>query len=87
MNLRFRFSALALLVGCSLSASWADEPKPVPVEQFDKLHKMIKPQAGESRFNELPWLLSIHEARVKAAAEGKPILVWSGAGGAPIGVC
>jgi len=65
----------------------AAESPPVAAEQFDKLHKMIKPQPGESRFHEIPWLLSIHEARVQAAKEGKPILVWSGAGGAPIGVC
>ena len=56
-------------------------------EQFAALHKLIKPQPGELRFHEIPWLLDVWEARRKAAAEGKPILVWSGAGGAPIGVC
>ena len=78
--------ALAVLVGLA-GFGRADEPTPLPPEQFDKLHKMIQPQPGESRFQEVPWLLSIHEARVQAAKEGKPILVWSGAGGAPIGVC
>jgi hypothetical protein len=48
---------------------------------------MIKPQPGELRFQEVPWLLSVYEARKQAAAEGKPILVWSGSGGAPLGVC
>jgi hypothetical protein len=65
----------------------ADEPKPIPPHQFDKLHAMIKPQPGELRFQEIPWLLSVHEARQQAAAAGKPILVWSGSGGAPVGVC
>jgi hypothetical protein len=55
--------------------------------QFRKLHTLIKPQPGELRFQQIPWLLDVWEARKKAAAEGKPILVWSGAGGAPIGVC
>lgn len=65
----------------------ADEPKPIPPDQFEKLHKLIRPQPGELRFQEVPWLLSVHEARKKAAADGKPILVWSGSGGAPLGVC
>ena len=63
------------------------EPAALPADQFVKLHTLIKPQPGELRFHEIPWLIDVWEARKKAAAEGKPILVWSGAGGAPIGVC
>jgi hypothetical protein len=59
----------------------------IPPEQFARLHKLIKPGLGELRFHEIPWLLDVTEARRKAAALGKPILVWSGAGGAPIGIC
>jgi hypothetical protein len=55
--------------------------------RFEKLNRLIKPQPGELRFHEIPWLIDVWEARRKAAAEGKPILVWSGAGGAPVGVC
>src|SRR5437879_5750429 len=55
-----------------------EQPRPIPAEQFDKLHKLIKPQQGELRFQEIPWLLNVTEARKKAAAEGKPIFVWSG---------
>jgi len=80
--------ALAVLAICPWAAPvGAEEPKLIPPERFDKLHKMIKPQPGEARFHEIPWLLSIWEARKQAAAEGKPILVWSGSGGAPIGSC
>ncbi len=65
------------------------EPSPVPIapEQFDTVLKLIKPQPGELRFHEVPWFIDVWEARRQAAKEGKPILVWSGAGGAPIGVC
>lgn len=63
------------------------EPPPIPAEQFARLHALIKPQPGELRFHEIPWLIDLWEARKKAAAEGKPILVWSGAGGSPVGVC
>jgi hypothetical protein len=62
-------------------------PGPIPPEQFEKVLKLIKPQPGELRFHEIPWLIDVWEARREAAKEGKPILVWSGAGGAPIGVC
>lgn len=64
-----------------------DAPKPIAPEEFGALFKMFKAQPGENRFREIPWLLDIWEARRKAAAEGKPLLVWSGAGGPPIGVC
>jgi len=65
----------------------AAEPKPIPPEQFDKIHKLILPQTGESRWREIPWLTSTWEARKKAAAEGKPIFIWYAGGAAPIGGC
>lgn len=54
---------------------------------FAALHKLIRPQEGESRWRSLDWLTSLHEGRVKAAAEGKPILLWSGGGAPPTGGC
>jgi hypothetical protein len=63
------------------------QPEKIPADQFVKLLALIKPQPGELRFQEIPWLIDVWEARKKAAAEGKPILVWSGAGGSPLGVC
>jgi hypothetical protein len=66
----------------------AAEPfAPIAADQFYKLHRLIKPQPGESRFQDIPWLLSVWEGRQKAAAEGKPMLVWAGGWGVPIGVC
>jgi hypothetical protein len=65
----------------------ASQAQRILPEHFGKLHKLIKPGPGELRFQEIPWLLDVTQARKKAAALGKPMLVWSGAGGAPIGVC
>jgi len=81
-----RLAALAVL------AAWAgpiraDEPKPLPADQFDKLHQLIKPQAGESRWMEIHWYPNIWEARQKAAKEGKPLFIWAGSGGAPAAGC
>ena len=75
------------VLGLGAMALGAEPPKPIPPEQFDKIHKLIKPQSGELRFQDIPWLMSTWEARKKAADEGKPILIWSGSGGAPLGVC
>ena len=70
-----------------LLALGADDPQPIPPERFDALHRMIKPQDGEQRFWRIPWKLTVRDAREEAARDGKPIFVWAGAGGAPIGVC
>lgn len=54
---------------------------------FVKLRDLIRPHPGESNWRRVDWLTSLHEARVKAAAEGKPILLWSGGGAPPLGGC
>jgi hypothetical protein len=67
-----------------LEAKAADS---LSAEQFAKTLALIKPQPGESKWTEIPWLLSVHDARVKAAAEGKPIFIWSSGGALPLGTC
>jgi hypothetical protein len=84
-NTLLTLTVLAALAGRSSLA--ADEPGPLPADQFDALRQQIKPQPGESRWMEIPWLIDIHEARQKAAAEGKPLLVLSGGGATGIGAC
>jgi hypothetical protein len=56
-------------------------------ETFSQLRKQIRPQPGESRWMDIPWLIDLHEARQKAAAEGKPLFVYSGGGASGIGPC
>jgi hypothetical protein len=46
--------------------------------EFQELHALIKPKPGG--FDDVPWCTSLWEARQKAAAEGKPILLWVGDG-------
>ena len=59
---------LAIMSICLVRAEDAD--------QFARLHALIKPQAQEDQWLEVPWMSSVWEARKKAAAEGKPILLW-----------
>jgi hypothetical protein len=65
----------------------AEEPKRIEPAEFEKLHSMIKPHAGESRWMEIDWYPNVWEARQKAAAEGKPIFIMAGSGGAPAAGC
>jgi hypothetical protein len=72
---------------CGIAGLNAAEPQAIPSDQFTKLHQMIRVQPDEQRFWQIPWQLTVSDARALAAREGKPIFVWAGAGGAPIGVC
>lgn len=64
----------------------SDQRPAMTQEEFERLHKMIKPQPGEWKFAEIPWAKTLREAREKAAAEGKPLLIWYMVG-EPLGQC
>ena len=67
--------ALPLLAALPLAAA-ASAAEPIPHESFDKLHALIKPESGEDQWTQISWRTSLWEARVEAAREGKPILLW-----------
>ena len=68
--------------------TWAAEPtEALTATSFAQYQRQIKPQSGESRWLEVPWFLDLHAARQKAAAEGKPMILWSGGGAPPVGGC
>ena len=71
-------SRLGLLAGlCGLMAAGAGlSVEPIAAEKFADLQKAIKPRAGEEKWNQIPWLSDLWEARKQAAAQGKPILLW-----------
>jgi hypothetical protein len=88
MRLRKILLGLVVLAWCCRPGpALAAKPVPIAPGDFDKLHHLIRPAADESHWREVPWLLNTVEARKKAAAEGKPILVWYGGGSPPIGAC
>jgi hypothetical protein len=88
MMLNRRFLTLAVLVAATgADPVVADETRPLASKQFEKLHQMLRPQPGESRWMEIDWYPSIWEARQQAAAEGKPIFIMAGSGGAPPAGC
>ncbi|HEY7428672.1 MAG TPA: hypothetical protein VH682_30860 [Gemmataceae bacterium] len=66
--------ACVVVLVTTLSAAPAIEP--ITPEQFAQLQKIIKPAATEDQWAQIPWMTDLWEARQRAAAEGKPILVW-----------
>ena len=78
------FLASVLLGGASPSRG-ADGPAPaVPPDQFDRLHALIRPAPNESKWAAIPWETCLWSARRRAAAEGKPLLIWAATEGHPL---
>ncbi len=71
----FAFSSLALWSNLAPTSA-APIPEQMTAERVAALQKIIRPCAGEDAFDKIAWLTTIHDARVKAAKEGKPILLW-----------
>ena len=67
--------ALPLLAVLPLAAS-AAAVEPIPHASFEKLHALIRPESGEDKWTQIPWRTSLWDARIEAAREGKPILLW-----------
>jgi len=72
MRTTARGALAAVLLGATLTAAAAP---PTPAG-FEKLRAAVKPAPGEDRWDRIPWMTGLWEARQKAAAEGKPILLW-----------
>lgn len=79
-------AALVGVLGGFLPAQEQDSRR-LSVAQIEQVHRLIKPQAGESRWMEIDWHPSVWEARQQAAREGKPLFLWAGSGGAPPAGC
>jgi hypothetical protein len=66
---------LFALAAVPLSAAASAAP-PLTDADAAKLRKVIRPLDGEDPFATIPWQTNLWDARVKAAAAGKPILLW-----------
>ena len=45
----------------------------VDIVHFDRLHALMQPTAEELKWRKIPWRTSLWQARIDAAAAGKPI--------------
>lgn len=64
---------LALLLGAAPPTPAAE---PISPAQVAHLRAEVLPAPGEQKWTQIPWLTSLWQARQRAAAEGKPILLW-----------
>jgi hypothetical protein len=85
--IKIKVAAAVLLAGGLTTLAAPPEETKLNPESFAQLRKQIRPQPGESRWMDIPWLIDVHEARRKAAAEGKPLFLYSGGGATGIGPC
>jgi hypothetical protein len=56
----------------------------ISAAEFDRLFSLIRPQPGESPWREIPWMTGLTQARERAAAEDKPIIIFTAADGSPL---
>ena len=73
------FSPTKTLLTCAaagLLCAAAPASDPIPPDQFQAWHALIKDNAGKEKWAQIPWQTNLWEARRLAAAEGKPILLW-----------
>ena len=78
---------LTMLFSSVVSATCVHADKRVPElshPEFDRHQAAIKPQQGESPWREIPWLTNVTEARRKASAEDKPLVIFTAADGSPL---
>jgi hypothetical protein len=79
-------SRIALLAAFASGLLAQAEPRvgAIPAGDFERLLKEIKPQPGESPWREIAWLTNIRQARERAVAEDKPIVIMTAADGSPL---
>jgi hypothetical protein len=76
--------ALLALALAGTGAGAADAVPEISSADFARLLAAIKPQRGESPWREIPWLTNVTEARRKASAEDKPLVIFTAADGSPL---
>jgi hypothetical protein len=82
--LRMACFAVLLAVPGTAPGIPADRRLKPSAEDFAKLHAFLRPRPEEEKWMQIPWMIDLWEARKKAAAEGKPILLWE-MDGSPLG--
>ncbi|MCI0376383.1 MAG: hypothetical protein L0215_02125 [Gemmataceae bacterium] len=74
-----------LILGVASTIARCDDPVPeITAADFERLLAAIKPQPGESPWREIHWFTNVTEARRKASAENKPLVIFTAADGSPL---
>jgi hypothetical protein len=63
--------------GSSVAAAlFADAVAPIEPADLTRLLGLINPGEGEAPFEQIPWLATVWEGRIQAAAQGKPMVAF-----------
>jgi hypothetical protein len=76
VTVRFAVTAVALLVSARSNAADSDGRLQPTADNFARWQAFLRPRPDEEKWLQIPWLTDLWEARTKAAAEGRPILLW-----------
>lgn len=75
-----------IFAGGSFPAAGAEERvAAIPESDLQSLLETLKPQPRESPWREIEWVTNITEARRRAVAEDKPLVIFTAADGSPLG--
>jgi hypothetical protein len=77
-------SGLVMLASCLASLPAGERVAPIAREDFQRLYAAIKPQRGESPWRDIAWLTNVTQARRRAIAEDKPLVIFTAADGSPL---
>ena len=83
MSMKF-FLPLVIASICVSRTAAQERIGPIASGDFARLLAAIKPQRGESPWREIDWLTNVTEARRRAVAEDKPIVIFTAADGSPL---
>jgi hypothetical protein len=81
---RHLLAGIPLLVFLGAPGLAAERVAPIPEDDFERLQQAITPQRGESPWREIAWETNISEARRRATAEDKPMVIFTAADGSPL---
>ena len=73
---------MALCFGPTVAA---EGPPKIAEAQFHLLHALVQPCEGESPWREIAWQTNVTEARRRAIAQDKPLVIFTAADGSPLG--
>jgi hypothetical protein len=80
-----RVGWMMLILGvCCAYGRGADAVPEIAGDDFGRLLAAIKPQPGESPWREIAWLTNVTEARRRAIAEDRPLVIFTAADGSPL---
>lgn len=79
------FLASVIIAGSPWTSGAEERVGAIAEDAFESLMKAVKPHPGESPWRDIGWFTNVTEARRRAVAEDKPLVIFTAADGSPLG--